>query len=153
MFDINRAEDERAHVLGFDSEVWQRYLRIRNLVLEMGPSLGMRPEDRDGWTTFVFVTEAFQTEEGTTAAEIQSEAKEFLNRFLAGAGAAILDAHEAAMLYDQLLTQDRLEPHEALDRIGKLPEYPLEPEILAALISVIPQREPDLTIPTEEPDA
>lgn len=153
MFDIHRAEEERSKALGTESEAWQRYLRIRNLVLEMGPVLGMARDDRDGWNAFVFVAEAFPPDPEPADEPLELEAKQFLNRFLQRSGTLLLDAHEAALLYDQLLTQDRLEPHEVIDRMGKLPEYPLEPEIMAALISVVPQRDPDIQIPKEDLDA
>jgi len=152
MFDIKSAEIEREKTLGADHPAWMRYIRLRDMVLAMGPLMGMSKDDKIGWNTFILVMEGFPPDPEPANLDLEQDAKQFLREWLKKGHESLLDVHEAALLYDDLLTQDKLEPHEILDRMGKHEELPFSDEILAALLKVVPQRKPKFEIP-ELPDA
>jgi len=152
MFDIKSAEIEREKTLGSDHPAWTRYVRIRDLVMAMGPLMGMSKDDKTGWNTFILVMEGFPPDPEPANVDLEQEAKVFLRSWLGKGQETLLDVHEAILLYDDLLIQDKLEPHEILDRMGKHEELPFSDEMLAALLKVVPQKKPKIEIP-EMPDA
>jgi hypothetical protein len=141
-FDIERAEGARMAALGAESEPWLRYLRIRDWVMKLGPVMGMRPEDELGWRTFVLVVDCFPGEPEDK--ELEAEATAFLREWMKPGHPALLDSHEAVLLLDELMEQEKIPADEALDRMGNLKELPLSDEVMAGLMAVVPQPEPDM---------
>lgn len=143
-FDIARAEGERLKSLGADNPVWLRYIRIRDWTLKMGQAMGAAPEEEIGWATFVLVMEAFPGDPEPADKPLEEAAKDYLREWMAAGKDELLDAHEAILLLDELMEQEKIPADEALDRMGNLKELPFTDEIMAALMQIVPQPEPDL---------
>lgn len=144
-FDIERAEGERMKSLGAENPVWLRYVRIRDWTLKLGKAMGAAPEEESGWATFVLVMEAFPGDPEPADRELEEQAKAYLRDWMARGKDELLDAHEAVLLLDELMEQERIPADEALDRMGNLKELPFSDEVMAALIAVVPQPDPDVS--------
>ena len=144
-FDIAWAEAERMKSLGPESAEWNRYVRIRDWVVNVGHVMNMRPEDEDGWKTFVLTMEAFPSDPEPADTDVEEKAKQFLRIWMEKGQPELLDVHEAVLFLDDLMDEEGIPPDEALDRMGNLKELPFSDEIMAALIAVVPQSEPDLS--------
>jgi hypothetical protein len=142
-FDLEKAELARMASLGADSPSWLRYLRIRDWVVKLGGVMGMEPADELGWRTFVLTMEAFPEDEEPADQEIETEATAFLREWMAKGQPVLLDSHEAVLMLDELMEQERIPADEALDRMGNLKALPFSDEVMAGLIAVVPQPEPD----------
>lgn len=144
-FDIERAEGERMKSLGAENPVWLRYLRLRDWVLKMGTAMNVIESEELGWRTFVLVMDGFPGDPEPADLDLENEAKAYLREWMVGGKDELLDAHEAVLLLDELMEQEQIPADEALDRMGNLKELPFSDEIMAALIAVVPQPEPDYT--------